>query len=452
MRFKPYYYQQYCIDKIIKNPAIGIWLDMGMGKSVITLTAIDELINDYFSISKVLIIAPLMPARNVWPTELIKWDHLRNLTISLVLGNAEQRAAALSADADIYVINRENTEWIVERFKRQWPFDMVVIDELSSFKSSKAIRFRELRRVRKYINRIVGLTGTPAPNGLMDLWPQVYLLDTGKALGRTLGSYRDEYFTPDKRNGNIIYSWKPKDGAESQIYKRLDGLCISMKSADYLRLPERLDVTHKIVMPDTITELYRRLEKETILSYEDGDIDGTTAAVLANKLLQMAGGAVYTDAGTVRHIHDEKLNALDDLIESANGSPVVIFYAYKHERDRLLARYPHAVEIKAKDSVNSWNNGEIPILLAHPASAGHGLNLQQGGHIAIWFGLTYSLELYQQANRRLHRMGQTQTVLIHHLVMAGTIEETILDKVLTQKEERQNALIEALKAYICTMS
>lgn len=448
MRYEPYYYQEYAEQFIIEHPAAGVFLDMGMGKTVITLTVTEKLLHDYFDARKVLIIAPLKPAKETWPTELRKWDHLSDISWATVIGSEKERLAGLAADAEVYIINRENVPWLVDLYRKKWPFDMVVIDELSSFKSSKALRFRELKKVRKYIKRIVGLTGTPAPNGLLDLWPQVYLLDEGKALGRTITGYREQYFVPDKRNATTIFSWKIKDGAEEEIYKRLDGLCISMDSADYLDLPERIPVYHDVPMSKKSTDLYKQLERDMSLPYADGDIDAGTAAILFNKLLQLSGGAVYNENGEVREFHNEKLEALDRLIEEANGQPVLVFYAYKHELERIMAQYPEAVDIKDEGVVDRWNRGEIPILLAHPASAGHGLNLQFGGHIIIWYGLTCSLELYQQANKRLHRPGQKWPVLIHHLLMTGTRDRYVLDNVLAPKDIRQNALLEAVKVLI----
>ena len=413
MKFEAKYYQQYCIDKIIEQPELGLLLDMGMGKTAITLTAIERLVYDYFSVRKVLVIAPLKPAIETWPAEVEKWDHLKHITISLVLGNKESRLNALDKDAELYIVNRENVQWLVEHYKKKWPFDMVVIDELSSFKSSKAQRFKALKKVRPYIRRIVGLTGTPSPNGLLDLWSQMYLLDGGETLGKTITSYREKWFVPDKRNATTIFSWKTKDGAEEEIYQKLGHLCISMKTADFLQLPERLDIRHEIETSKATMDLYKKLERDMILPYADGDIDAGSAAILVNKLLQVAGGAAYDENGNTKLLHNEKLDALDVLIEEANGQPVLLFYSYKH-----------------------------------PASAGHGLNLQFGGHIVIWYGLPCSLELYQQANKRVHRMGQKETVLIHHLLMKNTADMWVFDQVLTEKDKRQNALLEALKARI----
>lgn len=448
MKFEAKYYQNYCIEKVVSSPILALLLDMGMGKTAITLTAIEELIYDYFSVRKVLVIAPLRPALETWPAEIEKWDHTKHMTYSVVIGTKQERLNALTREADIYIINRENVQWLVEHYRKKWPFDMVVIDELSSFKSNKAQRFRALRKVRPYITRMVGLTGTPSPNGLLDLWPQMFLLDEGKALGRTLTSYRDKYFLPDKRNQQMIFSWKPRPDAEKEIYEKLSDFCVSMKTADYLQLPERLDVRHEIETTKETLEIYQKLERDMLLPYDSGDIDAGSAAILVNKLLQVAGGAAYNENGDVHILHDEKLNALDSLIEEANGQPVLIFYAYRHERDRIKERHPEAVDVKDSSAVKEWNEGNVPILLAHPASAGHGLNLQFGGHIMIWYGLPCSLELYQQANKRVHRMGQKETVLIHHLLMKNTADTWVLDQVLTSKAERQDALIEALKARI----
>ena len=419
-----------------------------MGKTAITLSAIEKLLHDSFDVAQVLVIAPLQPAKETWPVEAAKWDHLKDLTVALAIGSVKERLAALSANADICIINRENVPWLVSHFRNRWPFDMVVIDELSSFKSSKAIRFRELKKVRRYIKRIVGLTGTPSPNGLLDLWPQVYLLDEGKSLGKTLTGYRETYFLPDKRNATTIFSWKIKDGAEDEIYKKLDGLCISMDSAEYLKLPERLHIRHEVHLPQAVLNQYRQLQRDMLLPFADGDIDAGNAGILSNKLLQLCGGSVYDEFGAVKEFHRAKLDKLEQLVEEANGQPVLVFYAYQHERDRILKQFSQAVDVKDANSIARWNSGDIPILLAHPASAGHGLNLQFGGHIAIWYNLTGSLELYQQANKRLHRPGQTETVLIHHILVAGGFDVHILDDVLSGKRLTQDALIGALRVMI----
>ena len=393
-----------------------------------------------------LVIAPLRVAESVWGTEAKKWDHLKHLRISKVLGTEKERIQALNAIADIYVINRENTKWLVDYYKKNWPFDMVVIDELSSFKSHKAQRFKALRKVRPLVKRMVGLTGTPAPNGLLDLWPQVYLLDSGQRLGKTLTGYRERYFLPDKRNHNIIFSYKPKDGAEEAIYNKLADICISMKSGDYLNIPERMDNVVPVQLPPKVMEKYRQLERDLLLPLLNGDVVAGSAAVLANKLLQMTGGAVYDEDGGVQEIHNEKLNALEDLIEAANGKPVLVYYAYRHELERIQKCFDCRVLDKPKD-IEDWNKGEVPVMMAHPASAGHGLNLQNGGSTIIWFGLPWSLELYQQANARIHRQGQKKTVVVHHLAAKGTIDEDVM-QVLKNKEAGQEALLNAVKARI----
>ncbi|WP_075979900.1 DEAD/DEAH box helicase [Bacillus massilinigeriensis] len=447
MIYQPYHYQAYATQWIIEKEKSALFLEMGMGKSVSTLTAILELLYDYFDVAKVLVIAPLRVASTTWEEEVEKWDHLHELRISKVLGSEKQRVAALYKKADIYIINRENVTWLVEHFDSDWPFDMVVIDELSSFKSSKAQRFKSLKKVRPFIKRLVGLTGTPAPNGLIDLWPQIYLLDGGERLGKTVTGYREKYFLPDKRNQMTIYTWKLKEGAEDAIYEKLSDICVSMKAKDYLELPERMDNVISVELPKKAKEQYEVLEKELILSIEETDVLAGSAAVLANKLLQMANGAVYDEDGEVKQIHDEKLKALDELIETAGGKPVLVFYGYQHDKDRLL-KYLRKLKprlLQSDNDIKEWNQGKVQVLLAHPASAGHGLNLQSGGNIIIWFGLTWSLELYQQANARLWRQGQKQTVVIHHIIAKDTIDERVM-KVLEDKDVSQAALIEAVKA------
>jgi len=357
MIFEPYYYQQYAIDFILNTPNAGLFLDLGMGKTVIILSAIEKLMYDYFDVSRVLVIAPLAVAKNVWGQEIKKWEHLKNLTYSLAIGTKKERDEALKAKADIYIINRENVPDLVKDFGHKWVWDFVVIDELSSFKSSKAQRFRELRKVRRYIKRIVGLTGTPAPNGLLDLWPQIYLLDEELSLGRTITGYREKYFLPDKRNATTIFSWKLKDGAEIEIYDKISNCCISMKSAEYLQLPEKLSVSHSVNLPETVKEKYKQLERDMLLPYADGDVDAGTAGILVNKLLQLCGGSVYDENGGVKNFHDEKLIKLEQLIEEANGQPVIVFYAYKHERERILAKFPEAVDVKSENAVERWNAG-----------------------------------------------------------------------------------------------
>ncbi|MEN6391048.1 MAG: DEAD/DEAH box helicase [Syntrophomonas sp.] len=447
MLYKPHQYQDYATNKILDQEAVGLFLDMGLGKSVITLTAIDQLMYNYFDVEKVLVIAPLRVAQKTWTDEIKKWDHLKHLRISKVLGNEKQRIAALQVKADIWIINRENVEWLADLYGKDWPFDMVVIDELSSFKSSKAKRFRALRKVRPCIKRIVGLTGTPAPNGLIDLWPQVYLLDQGERLGKTVTGYRSRYFEPGKRNRTVIFSWDPKPGAEEAIYNKLEDLCVSMSAEDWLQMPERIGREVKVQIPEAARAKYDQLEKDLLLPFAGGDITADTMAILSNKLLQMANGAVYDENGSTREIHQAKLEALDDILEAANGQPVLVFYNYQHDRDRLLKHMPTARVLNTEDDIEKWNQGKIPVMLAHPASAGHGLNLQAGGNIIVWFGLTWSLELYQQANARLYRQGQDKSVIIHHLVAEGTIDEDVMSA-LVGKDVSQKALLEAVKARI----
>lgn len=454
MEYNPYPYQQFAIDFILERRYSCLLLDMGMGKTVISLTAVERLIYDYFRVKRVLIIAPLKPAKETWLPEVEKWDHLRHLQTVSLMGNPAQRIKALSQKGDLFIINRENVTWLVDYYhshKMKWDFDMVLIDELSSFKSSKSRRFRALKKVRPAISFLVGLTGTPTPNGLLDLWPQMYLIDQGKSLGKTLTGYREKYFRPDKRNQTTIFSWKLCQGAEKEIYRKIKPVCISMKSGDFLDLPERLMLYHKIPLSVEGEKAYRQLERDTLLPFANGVIDAPTAGVLSGKLLQLAGGAVYDEEGRANFFHQDKLLALDRLIEEANGQPVLIFYGFRHEKERIISRYQGVVDIKEETAVARWNRGEISILLAHPASAGHGLNLQGGGHLAIWYGLPTSLELYQQANKRLHRPGQTETVLIHHLLMENTYDIRVLEGILAPKEIRQNALIEALQAKLQEM-
>jgi SNF2 family DNA or RNA helicase len=449
MRYEPHKYQSYATRFIIENPIAGLLIGMGMGKTVITLTAVKELMHDRFDIAKTLIIAPLRVAEDTWGREASKWEHLEGLRISKVLGDVKERKKALHAPSDIYIINRENVGWIVDLYGKDWPFDMVIIDELSSFKSAKAQRFKALRKIRPVVKRIVGLTGTPAPNGLIDLWPQIYLLDQGERLGKTITGYRERYFEPDKRNRTVIFSWKPKAEAEQAIYKKISDICISMNSEDWLELPERINNIIPVPLPEKAKEKYLKLEYELLLPLADGDVVAGTAAVLANKLLQMANGAVYDENGKVKEIHDAKLKALDDILEAANGNPVLIFYTYRHDLQRMkdyLKSYEPR-ELKRPEDISDWNSGRVQVMIAHPASAGHGLNLQAGGNIIVWFGLTWSLELYQQANARLHRQGQEKGVVVNHLVAKGTMDEQVI-RVLENKVSGQDALLDAVKARI----
>lgn len=449
MLFKPHAYQTYAINHVMENKASGLLLDMGLGKTIATLTAITDLLHDSFEVYKVLVIAPKRVAEDTWSRETEKWEHTKYLKVSKVLGPVKDRLAALDAKADIYVINRENCDWLVQHYGKDWPFDMVVIDELSSFKSPAAKRFKQLRKVRPLIDRIVGLTGTPAPNSLIDLWPQLYLLDRGERLGKTLTSYRNEYFNPGRRDPSkfIVYSWEPKTGAEDIIHEKIGDICISMKAKDYLDLPERIDNVIAVQLDEKEKAVYKRLERDKILEFEEQDVIANSAAGLMGKLLQLSNGEVYDDEGNTVHIHDRKLDALEDIVEAAQGQPILLFYSFKHDRDRIRKRFSQAEELDRPDSIERWNRGEIPILIAHPASAGHGLNLQDGGHIIVWFGLTWSLELYQQANARLDRQGQKNSVIIHHLLVEDSVDEQVL-RVLQGKEEGQDALLKAVKARI----
>ena len=444
--YEPYPYQRYAEDFLIDHEEAGLFLDMGLGKTVITLSSIKRL---RWDIDRVLIIAPKRPATDTWPGELGKWDHLKDLTWAVAIGTSKERVTALERQAFITIINRENIPWLVERYKKaRWPFDCVVIDELSSFKSSRSQRFRALKKVRPQIRRIIGLTGTPAGNGYMDLWAECWLLDQGKALGRTLTGYRGQYFTPGRRNGAIVYDWNLRKGAKEQILARLEPMCISMKTEDYLQLPDRLDIVRSFELSPKAREQYDRLERDYVLSVDEGTIDAVNAAVLTVKLMQMSSGAVYDEEHEPVILHDEKYEVLDQLLEEAEGENVLIFYGFRHERDRLLERYPEAVDIKEADAIQRWKAGKIKILLAHPASAGHGLNLQSGGSVSVWFTLPTSLELYQQAVKRLHRMGQQKTVRNYILLSRGTFEEKVYHSILLAKEARQNAILELLKAHI----
>lgn len=444
MKYNPHKYQNYAQKFIIEHKVCGLFLDMGLGKTVITLTALWNLLFDYFDVGKVLIIAPLRVAKDTWPKEIKKWDHLKDITVSVVAGSKNERESALKKKASIYIINRENTEWLINNYK--WDFDMIVIDELSSFKSYKSKRYKSLRKVRAEVKRIVGLTGTPAQNSLMDLWSEISLLDMGERLGRFIGGYREKYFIPDKRNREVIFSYKLREGAEQSIYNKISDICISMKAADYLDMPECIYNKVEVTMSTKEKNLYEKLEKDMILPFKDGDIDAINAASLSNKLLQIANGAVYDENKKVKIIHDRKLDALEDLIEGANGKPVLIFYSYKHDKDRINKRF-NVKEINTSEDISKWNEGKIQIAIVHPQSAGHGLNLQIGGSTAIWFGLTWSLELYNQANARLYRQGQKNTVVIHHIITKGTIDEDVM-KALERKDVGQEALIEAVKARI----
>ena len=420
------------------------------------MTYVKELLDD-FAVNKVLVIAPLRVAQDTWSRESEKWDHLTDLRVSRVLGTQAQRVAALEAQADVYVINRENVQWLVEYLGTRWPFDMVIIDELSSFKSSGSKRWRCLKRVIKLSSYVIGLTGTPAPNGYVDLWPEVFLLDGGTRLGRTLGEFRSRYFNPGAHKGHIVYEWRLKPGAKDAIDRALGDLCLSMSKEDWLTLPPVINNTVVVRMSPEEKKLYAHLRDSQVLPLLAGELSdmrdfdsavvGTTAATLSGKLLQLANGAVYDDRGSTFHVHDRKLDALEDIRAESHGQPLLVFYSYKHDLDRIKERFPDAVKMEDSDTISRWNRGEIPMLLCHPASAGHGLNLQEGGHIIVWFGLPWSLELYQQANARLNRMGQGQSVIVHHILCEGTLDEKVMST-LSRKNATQRGLLDALKEYV----
>lgn len=447
MQFFPHPYQREAIQRLIDNDHYGLLLDMGLGKTVSTLTAIEELLYDYADISKVLIIAPRKVAESTWQDEVSKWDHLKRLTFSTVLGSERERIAALHREADCYVINRENVVWLCDYYRGRLPFDTLIIDESSSFKNPQAKRFKALKRVRMQFKRIYLLTGTPAPNTLMDIWSQMYLLDAGEALGKTITSYRLKYFTPDKTNGNVVYSYKLRPGSADEIYKKVGTRCMSLKASDYLKLPARIDNTITVTMDPAAQALYKKLVKELCITVDESDITAATAGALANKLLQLANGAIYDDDKGVVLVHDAKLKALEELVENNEGKPILVFYSYKHDLARLQKAFPQAQTLANADVQRKWNAGEIPILLAHPGSAGYGLNLQAGGNIIVWFGLTWSLEQYQQANARLYRQGQNKPVIIHHIVTKGTRDEQVI-AALARKDLGQAALLNAVKATI----
>jgi len=444
MKYKAHEYQEYATKFIEDNEESAVFLECGLGKSVITLTAIKNLMARG-EVSRVLVVAPLRVGKTTWPEEISKWDHLGGLTYAVAIGSVAERLNALKAQADITIINRENVEWLIDKSGMPFDYDMLVIDELSSFKSFKAKRFKALLKVRPKITRVVGLTGTPSSNGLMDLWAEFRLLDLGERLGRYITRYRLAYFTPDKRNAQVVFSYKPLPGAEERIYDKIDDITISMRASDYLKLPSLVMNTVVVEMGEKEKDIYDNLCDDMVVSLGESEIDAVNAASLSNKLLQMANGAVYGEEQSVHHIHDEKLNALEDLIESANGKPVLVAYWFKHDLARIKAKFPFVREIKTDADIRAWNRGEIEVGVIHPASAGHGLNLQTGGSTLIWFGLTWSLELYQQTNARLYRQGQKNTVVIHHIVTKGTIDERVL-KALEKKEKTQNSLIDAVKA------
>lgn len=451
MKFNPHDYQRYAIEYILFHPVTAAILDMGLGKTAITLTAIDLLLNDYFEVRKVLVVAPLRVAATTWPEEIRKWDHLSHLHFSVAVGTEKERIAALNADADIYIINRENLPWLVEKSSVPLDFDMAVLDELSSFKANSQ-RTKAFLKIRPRLKRVVGLTGTPSSNGLMDLFWEFRCLDMGERLGRFIGQYRLKYFTPGRRNGNIIYNYNPLPGAEDEIYDAISDITVSMKAVDHLDMPELISTEYMVRLSDKERAKYEKLKKDLVLQCSTDEITAANAAALASKLSQMANGAVYSDGSEPVHIHDHKLDALEDIIEAANGKPVLIAYWFKHDLARITERLsrlkiPHA-QISSAESIVRWNRGELPVALIHPASAGHGLNLQSGGSAIVWFGLTWSLELYQQTNARLWRQGQnSKTVVVQHIITEGTIDERIM-KALSEKDSTQQSLIDAVRAVL----
>ena len=445
MNFKPHNYQKYAVEYIKSHPVAAILLDMGLGKTVISLTAMADLLFDSFEVHKILVIGPLRVARDSWPMEVAKWEHLKHLTYAVAIGTPAERRAALERNADITIINRENVDWLVE--SGYFDFDMVVIDELSSFKNHTVKRFKALMKVRPKVKRIVGLTGTPSSNGLMDLWSEFRLLDMGERLGKFITRYREAFFMPDKRNGQQVFSYKPRPYAEEEIYRRISDITISMKCTDHLKMPELISSQYEVMLSPDERKQYESLKTELVLTVSDGEITAANAAALTNKLSQLANGAIYDDEKNIIEIHSRKLDALEDIIESANGNPILVAYWFKHDLERIRKRFD-VREIKTSKDITDWNAGKIPVALIHPASVGHGLNLQSGGSTLVWFGLTWSLELYQQTNARLWRQGQSAgTVVIQHIIAKGTIDERVL-KALSKKELTQNALIDAVKAEV----
>lgn len=434
-------YQRKAADFIKSQKSCALWVDMGLGKTITTLTAVADLM-DLFTVGRVLVIAPLRVAVHTWPNEIRHWQHTQHLSFEVITGSPAQRHAKLNTKADIHIINRERVPWLVSTLGQHWPYDMVIIDEASSFKSSKAQRFKALKKILPQVDRMVELTGTPASNGLLDVWAPVFLLDKGERLGKTFSGFRDCYFMGD----HMGYHWEPRKGSEEEIYERLQDVCLTLSAQDYLNMPQRIDNIIPLAMPSKASKQYRELEKEFVLKLEKETVEVNSAAVLTNKLLQFSNGALYTDdKGAFETVHDTKLDALEEMIQEAAGQPVLVAYNYQSDLARIKVRFPKAELIgHAADTIDRWNTGKIPLLLAHPASAGHGLNLQSGGNIIVWFGLNWSLELYQQFNARLHRQGQTRPVFIHHLVITDSIDVTVL-AALQSKHITQKALLDALK-------
>lgn len=446
MRYVAHNYQNYAKDFILAHKVSALFLDCGLGKTITTLTAINELMYDSFEISKVLIIAPLRVAQSTWKDEIKKWDHLNLLRYSIAVGDEKERLKALKQNSDIYIINRENVDWLVTKSGIDFNFGMLVIDELSSFKSHTSKRFKSLLKIRPYFERVVGLTGTPSSNGLMDLWAEFRVLDLGERLGRYITHYRNEYFLPDKRNGAVIFSYKPQPNAEERIYRRLADITISMKSTEYLKMPELILNDLEINLGEEDQIKYKKFKKEMVMTIQEKEIDAINAASLSNKLIQIANGSIYDEDKKFYEVHNKKLDKLEEIIESANGKPVLVAYWFKADKERIEKRFK-VREIKTADDIKQWNKGMIDLALIHPASAGHGLNLQSGGSTLVWFSLTWSLELYQQTNARLYRQGQKDTVVIHHLITKNTIDEDIM-KSLKRKDKTQEALMKAVKARI----
>ena len=450
MKYNPHDYQRYATEYIESHPAAAVFLDMGLGKTSITLTALNNLLFDYFAVHRILVVAPLRVARNTWSDEIEKWEHLHNLTFAIAVGSEKERLEALKKQADITMINRENLQWLIEKSGQPFEYDMVVIDELSSFKNHQAKRFKALMKVRPKVKRIVGLTGTPSSNGLIDLFAEFKILDMGMRLGRFIGQYRNTYFKPDKVNGPIVYSYKPLPGAEDAIYEKISDITISMKAADHLKMPELVNTKYMVHLSEKEKKKCEDMKAELVLALPEGEITAANAASLSGKLSQMANGAVYADDESILPIHDRKLDALEDIIESANGKPILIAYWFKHDLMRIEQRLTEKKipfqKLDSDASMKKWNRGELPVALIHPASAGHGLNLQSGGSTIVWFGITWSLELYQQTVARLYRQGQSSgTVTVIHILTEGTVDEKIM-KALADKDSTQSALIDAVKA------
>lgn len=446
MRYVAHNYQNYAKNFILAHKVSALFLDCGLGKTITTLTAINELMYDSFEISKVLIIAPLRVAQSTWKEEIEKWDHLNLLRYSIAVGDEKERLKALKQNSDIYIINRENVDWLVTKSGIDFNFNMLIIDELSSFKSHTSKRFKSLLKIRPYFERVVGLTGTPSSNGLMDLWAEFRVLDLGERLGRYITHYRNEYFLPDKRNGAVIYSYKPQPNAEERIYRRLADMTISMKSTEYLKMPELILNDIEINLDEEDQIKYKKFKKEMVMTIQEKGIDAINAASLSNKLIQLANGSIYDEDKKFYEVHNKKLDKLEEIIESANGKPVLVAYWFKADKERIEKRFK-VREIKTAGDIKQWNKGMIDLALIHPASAGHGLNLQSGGSTLVWFSLTWSLELYQQTNARLYRQGQKNTVVIHHLITKNTIDEDIM-KSLKRKDKTQESLMRAVKARI----